>query len=98
MDVDLSEDYIFRGPGEDSDREFHHSSIPVPPAVGAAEDVQSSSEEVILTDSDPSEDRSGGEDEVMSGPEAESSTRDEDEEMSPSKEEDKEEDPTEDAS
>jgi len=98
MDVDLPEDYVFRGPGEDSDRESHHSSVPVPFAVGAAEDVQSSSEEVILTDSDPSEDGSGGEYEVMSGPKAESSSGDEDEEMSPLEEEDEEEDPMEDAS
>jgi len=98
MDVDLPEDYIFRGPSEDSDRESHHSSIPVPLTVGAAEDVQSSNKEVILTNSDPSEDGSGGEDEVMSGPEAESSTGDEDEEMSPSEDEDEEEDPMEDAS
>jgi len=94
MDVDLPEDYIFRGLGEDSNRESHHSSIPVPPTVGVAEDVQSSSEKVIFTDSDPSEDRSGGEDEVMLGLEAESSSRDEDEEMSPLEEED----PMEDAS
>jgi len=98
IDVDLPEDYIFQGPGEDSDRESHHSSIPVSPTVGAAEDVQSPSKEVILTDSDPSEDGSGGEDKVMSSPEAESSTGDEDEKMSPSKEEDEEEDPMEDAS
>jgi len=98
MDVDLPEDYVFRGPGEDSDRESHYSSVPIPLAVGAAEDVQSSSEEVILTDSDPSEDGSGGEDEVMSGQEAEGSSGDEDEEMSPSEEEDEEEDPMEDAS
>jgi len=45
--------------------------------------VQFSSEEMILTDSDPSEDGSSGEDEVMSGPEAESSSGDDDEEMSP---------------
>jgi len=95
MDVDLPKDYIFRGLDEDSDRESHHSFVPVPPAVGAAEDVQSSSEEVIFTDSDPFEDGSGGEDEVMSGLEAESSSGDEDEEMSPSEEEDEEEDPME---
>jgi len=39
---------------------------------------------VILIDSDLSEDGSGGEDEVMSGPEVEGSLGDEDEEMSPS--------------
>jgi len=33
MDVDLPKDYIFRGPGEDSGRESHHSSVLVPPAV-----------------------------------------------------------------
>jgi len=36
MDVDLPEDYIFRGPGEDSDRESHHSSAPIPVHVAAA--------------------------------------------------------------
>jgi len=63
-----------------------------------AEEVQSSSEEVMFTDSDRSEDRSGGEDEVMSGLEAEGSSGDEDEEMSPSEEEDEEEDLMKDAS
>jgi len=67
-----------------------------------AEDVQSSSKEMILTDSNPSEAEFSGENEVMSGPEAEGSLGDEDEEMSPSEEEDgekdEEEDPMEDAS
>jgi len=53
---------------------------------------------VIFTDFDPLEDGSGRDEEGMSGPEAESSTKDEDEDMSPSKEEDEEEDPMEDAS
>jgi len=99
MDVDLPKYYIFRGLGEDSDGESHHSFTSIPIHVAAAaEEVHSSSEEVIFTDFDPSEDGSGGVDEVMSGPEAESSSRDEDEEMSPGEEEDEEEDPMEDAS
>jgi len=52
--------------------------------------VHSSSEKVVFTDSDPSEDRSDEGDEVMSGPEADSSTEDKDKEMSPSEEEEKE--------
>jgi len=99
MDVDLPEDYIFQGPGEDSDRESYHSSTPIPVhVVAAAEEVHSSSEEVVFTNFDPSGDGSGGEDEVMLGLEAESSSRDEDEEMSPTEEEDEEEDLIEDAS
>jgi len=99
MDVDLLEDYIFRGPGEDSDRESHYSSTSIPVHMAAAvEQVHSSSEEVVFTDFDPSEDGSGGEDKVMTSPEAESSSRDEDKEMSPAEEEDEEEDPMEDAS
>jgi len=39
MDVDLLEDYIFRRPSEDSDREFHYSFVLVPPVVGAVKDV-----------------------------------------------------------
>jgi len=50
--------------------------------AAAAEEVHSSSEEVIFTDSDPLEDKSGGEDKVISGPEAESNSGGEDEEMS----------------
>jgi len=99
MDIDLPEDYIFWGLGEDSDRESHHSYAPISIRVAAAtEEVHSSSEEVVCTDFDPSEDGSGGEDEVMSGLEVESSFEDEDEEMSPTEEEDEEEDPMEDAS
>jgi len=60
--------------------------------------VQSSSEEAVFTDSNPSENGSGVEDEVMLGLEAKSSSRDKDEEMSPSEEEDEKEDPMEDAS
>jgi len=60
-------------------------------AVG---EVHSSSEKVVFTDSDPSEDGSDRDDEVMFVPEAESSMKDEDEEMSPSEEEE-EEDPME---
>jgi len=56
--------------------------------AAAAKKVHSSNEEVIFTDSDPSEDGSGGEDEIMSGLEAESSSGDEDEEMYPTEEED----------
>jgi len=96
MDVDLPEDYIVRGLGEDSNRESYHSSAPIPVHVAAAaEEVHSSSEEVIFTNFDPSKDESGGKD-VMSGQEAKSSFEDEDEEMS-STEEDKEEDLMEDA-
>jgi len=95
MDIDLPEHYIFRAPSEDSDRESHHSSAPIPvPVAATAEEVHSSSEEVIFTDSDPLEDGSSEEDEVMSGLEAKSSSGDEDEEMFPSEEED----PIEDAS
>jgi len=43
---------------------------------------------VIFTDSDPSEDGSGGDNKVMFGLEIESSTEDEDEEMSLREEED----------
>jgi len=99
MDVDLPEDYIFRGPSEDSDRESYHSSAPILVYVAAAEEeVHSSSEEVVFTDFDPSENGSSWKDEVMSGPEAESSFGDKDKEMSLAEEEDKEEDPIEDAS
>jgi len=57
MDVDLSEDYIFQGPGEDFDRESHHASASIPVhVVAAVEEVHFSNEEVIFTDSDPSED------------------------------------------
>jgi len=68
IDIDLPGDYVFWAPGEDSNRESHHSSIPIPaPATEAAEEVHSSSEEVVFTDSDPSEDGLDGDDEVMSG-------------------------------
>jgi len=66
--------------------------------AAAAEEVHSSSKEVIFTDSDPSEDGFSGEDEVMLGLEAESSSGVKDEEMSPGEEEDEEEDPMEDGS
>jgi len=60
MDVDLPEYYIFRRPGEDSDRESYHSSAPILVHVAvAAEEVHSSSEEVVFTDSNPLEDESG---------------------------------------
>jgi len=78
MDIDLSEDFVFLAPSEDSDRESHHSLLFIPsPVTGAIEEVHSSSEEVVFTDSDPSEDGSDGGDEVMSDPEADSSTEDE---------------------
>jgi len=99
MDVDLPEYYIFRGPGEDSDRESHHSFAPILVHVAAAvEEVHSSSEKVIFTNSNLLEDGSGRKDEVMLSLEAESSSRDEDDEMSPTEEEDKEEDSMEDTS
>jgi len=99
MDIDLPRDYVFRAPSEDSDRESHHSSTSIPvPVAEVVEEVHSSNEEVIFTNFDPLEDRSGGDDEVMSTPDIESSTRDEDEELSPSEEKDEEEDPMEDTS
>jgi len=97
MDIDLPEDFVFPAPSEDSNRESHHSPIPIPsPATKVVEEVHSSSEVIVFTDSDPSEDRLDGGDEVMSSPEADSNTDDEDEEMSSSKHE--KEDPMEDLS
>jgi len=46
------------------------------------EEVHSSSEEVVFIDSNLSEDGSDRDDEVMSGPEVESSSKDKDEEIS----------------
>jgi len=59
MDINLPGDYVIQAPGEDSDRESHHSSISMPaPVAEAAEEVHFSSEEVIFTDSNPLEDGS----------------------------------------
>jgi len=104
ININLLEDFIFWAPSEDSDKESHHSLILIlSPATKVVEEahsssgeVHSSSEEVVLTDSDPSVDGSYDGDEVMSGPEADSSADDENEEMSSSEEED--EDPIEDLS
>jgi len=81
----------------DSDRESHHSLIPIlSPAAEVVEEVHSSSEAVVFTDSDSLEDGSDRGDEIMFATEADSSTEDENEEMSSSEE--KEEDLMEDLS
>jgi len=85
MDIDFSKDFVFWAPDEDSDKESHHSPIPIPsPAAEAIEELHSSSEEVVFTDSDPSKDGLDRGDEVMSSLEVDSNTEDEDEEMSSS--------------
>jgi len=62
MDIDLPRDYVFREPSDDSDRESHHSFVPIPPTARAAAKIQSSNKEAIFTDSDPSKDGFDGED------------------------------------